>query len=260
MLSHPGYGRENNEDAIRCWLPESGKQSGMWDLLALVADGIGGHSSGEVASGIAAETILRLANELDDSPSEVLRRSFTAANAAIIERGRGDPACVGMGTTCTLLALSAGALFLAHIGDSRAYFLRDGQLRQLSEDDSLMAQMVRRGLLNEKEAARSRDRHILLHALGTEEIPALTVWQEGLPVQGGDAFLLCSDGLTNFVDDSDIASAIAAMAARDACNALCEAALKAGGTDNISLGVFKVAADTSATDSATSCLGAALSQ
>src|SRR4051794_234448 len=82
MLSHPGYGRENNEDAIGCWLPESGKQSGMWDLLALVADGMGGHSSGEVASGIAAETILRLANELDDSPSEVLRRSFTAANAA----------------------------------------------------------------------------------------------------------------------------------------------------------------------------------
>lgn len=239
-LSHPGYVREQNEDAVACIVPDGA--DGKWDLLALVADGMGGHAAGEVASRIAADTVLRLCTELPGSPPEVLRGCLIAANAAIVECGRDDPACAGMGTTCTVLALRDGAAFLAHVGDSRAYLLRDGELHQLSEDDSLVAEMVRRGLLSEEEARHSPARNTILRVLGMEGPLQLTVWQEGLPVCAGDAFLLSSDGLTNLVDDATIAATVARLSPRDACEALCEAALAAGGTDNISICIFTISA------------------
>jgi serine/threonine protein phosphatase PrpC len=245
MLSHPGQVRELNEDAVACLLANDGDRDSKWDVLALVADGMGGHAAGEVASGIAADTVLRLCRELEGSPPEVLKGCLVAANAAILERGRTDPACSGMGTTCTVLAVQDGRAFLAHIGDSRAYLLRNGEFRQISEDDSLVAEMVRKGLLNEDEARRSAERHVILRALGSEESPKLSIWQKGLPVCAGDAFVLCSDGLTNLVDDAAIAAIVARLSPCDACNSLCEAALAAGGTDNISVGVFKIGAASS---------------
>ena len=243
MLSHPGHVRAINEDAVACLVPKDIERDSKWEVLALVADGMGGHAAGEVASGIAAETVLRLCRELEGSPPEILNACLVAANATILERSRVDPACSGMGTTCTVLAMHEGRAFLAHIGDSRAYLLRNGELRQISEDDSLVAEMVRKGRLSEQEARRHAERHVILRALGSEENPKLTIWQHGLPVCAGDAFVLCSDGLTNLVDDAAIAAIVARLAPRDACNSLCEAALAAGGTDNISVGVFKVVAD-----------------
>jgi PPM family protein phosphatase len=240
MLSHPGHVRKRNEDAVDCLLPDAGEQAGMWDLLALVADGMGGHAAGDVASGIAADTVRRLCTELEGSPPEVLAGCLAAANRAILERSRSDPACAGMGTTCTVLALHDGAAFLAHIGDSRAYLLRGGKLRQISEDDSLVAEMVRNGLLSAAEARVSPERNVILRALGADDMLEATVWQEGLPVCPGDAFILCSDGLSNLVDDATIAARVARLSPSEACNSLCEAALAAGGTDNISIGVFKI--------------------
>jgi PPM family protein phosphatase len=243
MLSHPGKVRSQNEDRVACLLPNDGDCDSKWDVLALVADGMGGHAAGEVASGIAADTVLRLCQKLEGPPPEILKGCLVAANVAILERSRADPACSGMGTTCTVLAVQDRRAFLAHIGDSRAYLLRNGEMRQISEDDSLVAEMVRKGLLNEEEAKRSAERHVILRALGSEESPKLTVWQTGLVVCAGDAFVLCSDGLTNLVDDAVIAAIVARLSPCDACNSLCEAALAAGGTDNISVGVFKFGAD-----------------
>ena len=243
MTTHPGLVRQNNEDVIACIVPDEGESAASRGLLAIVADGMGGHAAGEVASAIAADTIRRLYSERDGSPDEVLKAAFAAANEAICRRGRADPACAGMGTTCTVLALRGETAFLAHIGDSRAYLLREGRLRQISEDHSLVAQLVRDGALTPEQAAKSPQRHVILRALGTEPAVEPAVWSQGLPLYPGDIFVLCSDGLTDLVDDRTIGDIVGqGLAPSGACAALIEAALAAGGIDNVSVGVLAIRA------------------
>ncbi len=242
MLTHPGLVRQNNEDVVAYVLPDAGEAAAVRGALALVADGMGGHAAGEVASAIAADTIRRLYYARDGAPGDVLQAAFAAANEAIYRRGMADPACAGMGTTCTVLAWRDGAAFLAHIGDSRAYLLRDGRLQQISEDHSLVAQLVRDGALTEEQAAKSPQRHVILRALGTEPIAAPAVWSQGMPLCPGDVFVLCSDGLSDLVDDGTIGGIVGRLAPPEACEALIEAALAAGGRDNVSVGVFAVTA------------------
>jgi protein phosphatase len=211
-------------------------------MLALVADGMGGHAAGEVASQIAARTVLRLYYKLEGPPPEILANCLRTANQAIRKRSRTDPDCAGMGTTCTVLAICEGAAYLAHIGDSRAYLLRDGRLRQVSDDHSLVAKLVRDGVLTEEEAAPSPKRNVLLRALGIEASVDPTIWQRGFSLHAGDAFVLCSDGLSDLVDDALIAETVTRLTPFEACYALVDAALAAGGTDNVSVGVFAVGA------------------
>jgi serine/threonine protein phosphatase PrpC len=240
MLTHPGLVRRNNEDVVAYVLPAAAEAASARGALALVADGMGGHAAGEVASAIAADTIRRLYYELDGAPGDVLATAFAAANEAIYRRSAADPACAGMGTTCTALALRDAAAFLAHIGDSRAYLLRDGRLRQISEDHSLVAQLVRDGALTAEQAARSPQRHVILRALGTEPNAEPAVWRQGLPLRPGDVFVLCSDGLSDLVDDGTIGDIAGRLPPAEACAALIAAALAAGGTDNVSVGVFAI--------------------
>jgi serine/threonine protein phosphatase PrpC len=241
MTTHPGLVRQNNEDVIACIVPDEGESAASRGLLAIVADGMGGHAAGEVASAIAADTIRRLYSKRDGSPDEVLKAAFAAANEAICRRARADPACAGMGTTCTVLALRGETAFLAHIGDSRAYLLREGRLRQISEDHSLVAQLVRDGALTPEQAAKSPQRHVILRALGTEPAAEPAVWSQGLPLYPGDVFVLCSDGLTDLVDDRTIGDIVGQrLAPSGACAALIEAALAAGGIDNVSVGVLAI--------------------
>lgn len=145
-----------------------------------------------------------------------------------------------MGTTCTVLAVRDGMAYLAHIGDSRAYLLRDRKLRQISEDHSLVAQLVRDGAITEEEAVRSPQRHVIVRALGLEPSVKPYISRKGLPLQAGDALLLCSDGLSDLVDDETIATTVARLPPAEACQELLDRALAAGGTDNISVGVFAV--------------------
>lgn len=236
MLTHPGRLRETNEDAVAYVLPAAGDRG----MLALVADGMGGHAAGEVASRIAADTVMRLYQQLDGSPPEVLALCLGEANRLICERGEAEAACAGMGTTCTVLAVRDNEAFLGHIGDSRAYLLRDGELRQISEDHSLVAQLVRDGAITREEAARSPQRHVITRALGLEPSVEPSIWRKGLPLQVGDALVLCSDGLSDLVDDQTIASTVRGLPPAEACQRLLEQALAAGGTDNISVGVFAV--------------------
>jgi PPM family protein phosphatase len=238
MLTDIGRVRPQNEDAVAFVLP-SGDADNR-DSLALVADGMGGHAAGEVASALAAEVVRRVFFELDGAPSAKLAAAFEAANKAVFAYAQDHPECAGMGTTCTALAVRDDRAWLAHVGDSRAYLLRGASLTQLSEDHTLVAKLVRDGVLTAEEASTSEHSNVILQALGTSAKIKPDVWSEGLRLSPGDAIVLCSDGLHGAVPDRDIAEIAARLAPLEACRSLIERALEAGGDDNISVGVFRV--------------------
>jgi len=243
MRTDVGRVRSLNEDTVVFVAPAEQTPDAKLGLLALVADGMGGHAAGEVASALAAEVIRRIYFSLDSSPPHALNVAFDAANQAIFDYAARHPECSGMGTTCTAIAVRDDCLWLAHVGDSRAYILRDGELTQLSEDQTLHAQLVRDGVLTAEEAEKSPGANVILQALGTRQECSPVLWTEGLRLRLGDRFILCSDGLSNLVNDADIAAIVFRLAPREACTALIDAALAAGGYDNISVGVFAVEAD-----------------
>jgi serine/threonine protein phosphatase PrpC len=239
MLTDVGLVREANEDSV-AYVATRAPIGG----LAIVADGMGGHSAGEVASRLAVETILDRFHEAMDAGEpmpETLAASLAAANETILERSQTDPNCAGMGTTCTIVAIRDNHAFLAHIGDSRAYLWRDGVLHQISEDHSLVAALVRSGTITAADAETRTDRNVILQALGTKPDITPQIWREGLPLVAGDVLLLCSDGLSDLVDDRTIERTIGQTAPFDTCRALIDAANAAGGHDNISVGVIAIA-------------------
>src|SRR5690349_17797834 len=236
MRTHVGAVRSLNEDVILYATDAAADQRGA---LALVADGMGGHAAGEVASRIAAETVRSVYFQRDGSVFSVLGAAFAAANRQILDWAADHPECAGMGTTCTALALRDDGAWIAHIGDSRAYLLRDGDLRQLTPDQTLVAQLVSEGKLSVEEAARSPVNNVLLQALGMGPAIEPVIRTHPQQVVPGDILMLCSDGLSGLVSEQVIASIAARMSPHDACAALIDAALRAGGHDNISVGVFR---------------------
>ncbi len=239
MLSHPGMIRTNNEDTVAFALPTGNGAVFDGDALLLVADGMGGHAAGEVASRIAADVLYRCFFAAAGRPvHEVLAECFETANAEIFEAGRQNPEYAGMGTTCTAIAVRHNHAWLAHVGDSRAYIMRNDDFHQISEDHTLVAELVRRGSLTREEAATSPERNVILKAMGTTAKVAPLIWDEGMALQPDDRLLLCSDGLSDLVTDAVMRELITTRSPRDACEALVEAALGAGGHDNVSVGVF----------------------
>ena len=240
MLSDVGCVRSLNEDAVAFVVPSSEETTNDKDSLLLVADGMGGHAAGEVASALAAEVVRRVYFTLKGPPPDLLRRAFGAANEAIQDHSRQNPECSGLGTTCTALAVRGDKAWIAHVGDSRAYLLRADVLTQLSEDQTLVAKMVREGAMTAEEAKISVHSNIILQALGTRPDIEPEIWSEGMTIAPGDAIILCTDGLHGLVSDQAIAEIAGRLAPLDACNALIQRALEAGGHDNISVGVFRV--------------------
>jgi protein phosphatase len=238
MLSDIGAVRAVNEDAVVYATPPNAAVPGGRGSLALVADGMGGHAAGEIASALAAEVVRRVYFELEGPVPEVFAAAFAAANRAILEWAEKDPDCKGMGTTCTALALRDDEAWLAHIGDSRAYLLRNGAIAQLTEDQTLVAKLVAEGTLTAEEAAESPLQNVVLQALGTTPEVRPIISQQGMPLTVGDTLILCSDGLSGMVADATIAEIAGRLPPHDACRALIDAALAAGGYDNISLGIF----------------------
>lgn len=243
MLSHQGLVRSGNEDFILYHLPEPGEMSRRHGALALVADGMGGHAAGEIASEIAARTVHLLFYQNDGPVFEALDAGFRAANRIIRDQSQTDPECAGMGTTCTVIAIRHNKLWLAHVGDSRAYMMRCGTLHQLSDDQTLVARMIREGLMTPDEAAASPERGVILSALGIRDVADTQIWQEGQVLVEGDVLLLCSDGLHDLVDDAYISHTLSTQAPIDACHTLIKAALAGGGHDNVSVGVFRIQSD-----------------
>lgn len=237
MLSDVGRVRSVNEDSVAFVVPAEGPQGQLG--MMLVADGMGGHSAGEVASRLAAEVIRRCLFEVPGAVPRILSTAFVVANKAIFDYAASHPECAGMGTTCTVLVVSNDKVFLGHVGDSRAYVLRGATLRQLSEDQTLVAKMVREGVMTAEEARVSEHGNIILQALGTTPEVAPDIWGEGVTLQAGDTLLVCSDGLHGLVSDDVIAEVACRLAPAEACEELIRRALHAGGHDNVSVGVMR---------------------
>jgi protein phosphatase len=244
MRTDPGLVRPLNEDSVAWVTPQDEGIANSRGSLALVADGMGGHAAGEVASALAADVVRRLYYDLDGPVPRVLAKAFAAANQAILDHAADHPECRGMGTTCTVLAFRDGKAWLAHIGDSRAYLLRDRELVQLSEDQTLVAKLVSEGTMTQEEAELSPVSNVILQALGTSNQIKPMIGTSGLPLVVGDVLVLCSDGICKLVPDATIADIAGRLPPQEACDALIKAALAAGGHDNASLGVFNVTTGT----------------
>lgn len=227
--SDVGKVRQANEDSYLTREP-----------LFAVADGMGGHLAGDVASATAVDVITERASSanLDDPRSlSVLLRD---ANRAIWEKARADPSLKGMGTTCTLVMIDDGHAEIAHVGDSRAYLLRDGELTQLTEDHTLVSRMVKEGRLREEEAAHHPQRSIITRALGVDA--DVDVDLEPLDLVPGDRLLLNSDGLTSMVDPGRVRQVLVdERDAQAAADRLVDIANEAGGEDNVTVVVIDVA-------------------
>jgi serine/threonine protein phosphatase PrpC len=226
--SDTGRQRRANEDSFFVRAP-----------LFVVADGMGGAQAGEVASRLAAETFAR--GLPDDGTSEQrLEARVREANRRIHELSQEDRALNGMGTTITAAHLDGDELALAHVGDSRAYLLRDGELTRLTRDHTLVEELVRRGELTEAEAAEHPQRSIITRALGPE--PDIDIDIHTHRVRDGDVLLLCSDGLTGMISEDEVAEILnGAASLGEAGRALVHAANEAGGRDNITVVLFRVA-------------------
>jgi protein phosphatase len=220
--THVGRVRTNNEDFFEP--TTDGVSSGP--VVVAVADGMGGHVAGEVASRLAIDAAMEAdGNSLD---------RVLAGNTRVVEAVVADPSLAGMGTTLTLVALSAeGELDLAHIGDSRAYRLREGELEQITSDHTLVAELVAEGRLDPKEVRAHPQRNLLTRVIGMGK--KIEIDQMTDRALSGDRLLLCSDGLTAMVDDPEIAQLLSRDTPEEAVWALIEAANNAGGEDNITV-------------------------
>jgi Serine/threonine protein phosphatase len=234
--SDVGQVRRVNEDRAALVVDEGGT------VLAVVADGMGGHQAGEVASQIAVETVVRemralLSASLDEL-GEALREAVLRANDAVFAHARAHPACEGMGTTVVAAIARVEGGVVAHVGDSRAYQLTGGRMVCLTEDHSLVNELVKHGHLSPEEAEHHPQRHVLTQALGTDSGVRVDVAR--FTWQGGDALLLCSDGLSSLVAEDDLSAILASAAtASEAVDRLVSRANEAGGDDNITVVVLR---------------------
>jgi PPM family protein phosphatase len=207
--------------------------------LFAIADGMGGAQAGELASSLAAGAV-RGGEGAAGGGEHYVVELIQEANRRVYQRSSQDAAVSGMGTTMTVALVEEGAVFFGHVGDSRAYLIRDGKLEQLTEDHSLVAELVRSGKLSPEEAETHPQRSVITRALGTD--PDVDVDTFSIPTQPGDLFMLCSDGLTSMVEDDVILSTVEKH--RDnlqtAAKALIRAANKGGGEDNITVVFFEI--------------------
>ena len=219
-----GRVRQLNEDS--CYQPEAGER------FCAVADGMGGHNAGEVASALAVQTYAENMRAVRRVTAEALKNAVARANEAVYRASQESPEVSGMGTTFSALAMEGPNAFIAHVGDSRIYLVRRGALMQVTIDHTLVEEMVLKGLITVREARVHPKRNIITRALGTEESVQIDIVQMG--TRPGDAFFLCSDGMTNYVDEREILRT--AMSEREwpeKLKHLVSIALENGGADNI---------------------------
>ena len=231
-----GRKRRRNEDAYVLAPP-----------LFAVADGMGGAQAGEVASKLAAAAL----SDTDPgalSGTERVTSLFQEANRRVYERSATDPAVSGMGTTMTVGLVEGDEVVIGHVGDSRAYLLRDGRFEQLTDDHSLVNELMKSGKLSPEEAETHPQRAVITRALGTD--PDVDVDAFAVGAHEGDVFLICSDGLTTMVDDDDILTLLERHHddLPKAAKALIAAANRSGGEDNITVVAFEIAGPDPAED------------
>jgi serine/threonine protein phosphatase PrpC len=241
VATDPGLRRDSNEDSY-CVRPDLG--------LYLVADGMGGHAAGEVASRMAVETIEAFINDTRDAdvnrtwpfPYDTtlsldgnrIKAAFRLANRRVATAIEGDDALRGMATTAVAVLVGTGTPVVAHVGDSRAYMLRDGQLKQLTQDHSWVGEQVRAGMLTEADARRHPWRNVVTRAIAGGDDPEVEVHE--VPLQSGDRVVICCDGLSAVVAPETFDTIARTQAPLEVvCKTFIAAAIEAGGPDNITV-------------------------
>lgn len=239
-LSDIGLRRQENQDSYGHYHGE-GPSASKGHLL-VVADGMGGHQGGAVASRLAVNAIIEFYQAASaGSPTEILGEAFQRASQRIFQTAQQQPDLASMGTTCTALALVDNHVHVMHVGDTRAYLIRQAKIQRLTADQTWVQAMAAEGVITHGEAERHPDRNILMQALGTPTPPRSDCLPQPLPVQPNDIFLLCTDGLSGLVEDDELRDLVLADSdPKQACSRLVELAKARGGDDNITVLLLKV--------------------
>ena len=247
LVSDPGKVRPHNEDFAATWVPTTPDDT--WDRgpLWVVCDGMGGHAAGEVASRIAAETLVAAwGGGSASAPAAALRAGARDANTAVCDAGM-ESGLRGMGTTLCALTLAGEEAFVANVGDSRCYRVRDGQCEQLTTDHSRVAEMLRMRMITPEQAAGHPARSMLTRSLGADLLVQVDVVKE--TSRQGDTFVLCSDGVWDVIGRTDIAEVATSIGGPDAptpavaAQRLVDTAISRGTTDNVTAVVVRITSD-----------------
>lgn len=240
LLSDVGKKRTRNEDSCILCAPQDRRLAQEYGMLFAVADGMGGVSGGDLASRLALEMLAEqyFVSAETASPAR-LHDAIQRANRVIFEEAENRPEFYGMGTTVSVLAIHGGNAYLAQVGDSRVYLARDSEnLWQITDDHSLVAEQLRSGMISEDEARNHSLKNLITRAVGTKE--AVKVDLFALPLKQNDTILICSDGLSNVVSDTQIAAAMRLENLQGAARSLVGRALEGGGSDNITVALVRV--------------------
>lgn len=237
-ITDKGKVRTSNQDSFRICVYPDGDYA-----LAVLCDGMGGVHGGEIASTIAADAFMQYAEDMlrqqpETDATQILREAAAYANLKVYDRAFRDDSCRGMGTTLVAALVRPEDATVVNIGDSRCYWLADGQLQQVTRDHSLVQSMVDRGLITEEEARSHPRKNVIMRAVGLERTIRSDIFR--LDMRPGDALLLCSDGLSNLVGPDEMESLLLAQRGDEAvCRELLELALKRGAPDNVTLSLVR---------------------
>ncbi|HPQ99920.1 MAG: Stp1/IreP family PP2C-type Ser/Thr phosphatase [Lewinellaceae bacterium] len=234
-LTDQGNIRTNNEDQVLFFRPTDPAQRQSKGYLAIVADGMGGHAAGEVASALAVKLIKQHYYSAAMPPLEALSYAMTQANQSIFQEAERTEKRQGMGTTCTAVAILDQSLYLAHIGDSRAYLLHDNHLYQLTTDHTYIQDLLDAGKIDPMEAIHHPQRNVLTKALGTQAERKADVFRAELPIHPGDQLLLCTDGLYEYFTSEEMQQILTTNRLHEAAEKLIQEAKDRGGHDNVTV-------------------------
>ena len=243
-LSDIGCHREENEDSLAYWEPETEEQFRQKGRLAVIADGMGGYEGGQQASSLAVKTVCEVyEGSTERDPQTALVQGLQLAHTRIQEYARQHPGFLGMGTTCTAISLREHDLYFAHVGDSRLYLVRGATISRLTRDHSYVGRLVESGLLAPEQAESHPQRNVLTASLriGIELTPQSPV--QPIALEANDVLVLCTDGLWGQVRDDELKRAATSKSPEEACHTLIELARQRGGPDNITVQVMRVAAN-----------------
>src|SRR3989440_10335667 len=239
QVTDVGRKREHNEDNMAFVIPKDSQVMASKGALFIVADGMGGHAAGEVASEIAVDTVSNMYYQEDsDDVAVSLLRAIRRANASIHQRAAENMLRTGMGTTCVAAVFRGNMAYVANVGDSRAYLLRGNYVKQISQDHSWVAEQVRAGLLTEEQARTHAQRNVITRCLGTQAEVDVDIFHEEL--LEGDCLILCTDGLSGLVSDEELKRIVDQFVPQESVYHLVEKANENGGPDNITAIVVRV--------------------
>lgn len=234
-----GMVRSENQDHFGIFEPADREGWEKKGLLVVVADGMGGHTGGTIASHTAIDAFLKaFRDSRQESMRGLLAESIQISNDAVRRRAEGDVSLRDMGTTCVALLIRGSSLMVGHLGDSRCYIVRKGRIEQLTRDHTYLNELIDMGLLTTEQADGHPDKNIITRCVGMAQKLEIDFHQRHL--QAGDRFVLCSDGLTNMVRDEEIADAVQRHAPEEACRRMIDLANRRGGEDNITIAVISV--------------------